>query len=58
MAQKTSDDTAIFADLLSRDTLDLDDFDAFLANWKRLADQYDTQPGGWSSPDEVVRLMG
>ena len=46
MTRENSDDTAIFADLLSRDTLDLDDFDAFLANWKRLADQYDTQPGG------------
>lgn len=46
MADGKADDTAIFADLLSRDRLNLDEFDSFLANWKRLADQYDTEPEG------------
>ena len=43
MRGKKADDSAIIADLLSRDTLDLDEFDSFLATWKRLADQHAAQ---------------
>jgi len=43
MLDKKTDETSVLADLLSRDELDFDEFDSFLTNWKRLADQHDTQ---------------
>ncbi len=40
MLDKKVDEAGIIADLLSWDTLNLEEFDSFLASWKGLADQH------------------
>jgi len=39
MSNGNSDDTVVLTDFLSRDAFDFDDFDLFLDNMKKLADQ-------------------
>jgi len=51
MIDEQSDETAVFTEFLRRDGFNFDEFDAFLASWKRLVDQHENHS---ASPSEGI----